>query len=766
MDTNKLIASELKLSEKQVSNVIDLLESGATIPFIARYRKEKTDSLDEEKIALIQTKHEYFVELKERKEAILKRIQAQNKLSDSLKKKIEETFDRVALEDLYEPYKIKKKTKAQAAREKGLEPLSELFLNQEEEDLEKLATPFISEEKAVKTAIEAIDGAMNILAEQIAENFEWKSYLREKEQKSSLLKSVVAEKDSEKKTKFEMYYDYSEKTSTIPSHRVLAIRRGEKDGILKTSIEMADEENINYLKEKFLKANFKTHARYVTMVEDSYYRLIRPSIENEIRNQLKKQADEEAFKVFSKNLRNILLSAPAGHKVIMGVDPGFRSGTKLAVIDKTGKFLEQSTIYPVMPQNQVEASKTILLAMIEKFNVEIIAIGNGTASREIDEFVGNSIKEMEKPPIKMVVNESGASVYSASAEARKEFPDLDVLIRGAISIARRVQDPLSEFVKIEPKSIGVGQYQHDVNQSELKKRLDLVVESCVNSVGVDLNTASESLLKHVSGISSSLAKAIVMYRDKHGHFKSRASMVKVPQFGPKSFEQAAGFLRVINSENPLDGTAVHPESYGIVTSICEKESIELPKLIGNKDVIQKIDFTQYTSPLIGLPTLMDIKGELEQPARDPRREFSYAQFNPKIKNMEDLVVGDWVEAAVTNVTDFGVFVDLGVHQDGMIHISELGAKYNKNLQEEFLPGKILKVRVLAVQMEPKRISLSLKQPGEAKKFSQGKKGKFQRKKRSHATLDQLKAKFDGKSKEKSNNVKLKISIKSIMKSGR
>ncbi len=769
MDYNGIIAKELSIQTQQVDQVVELLKGGATIPFIARYRKEKTGSLDEVKLQSISERVEYFDELDTRKSTVLKTIDGQKKLTPELKEKIEKVTEKVVLEDLYLPYKPKRQTKATVAKNAGLEPLADILQQQDKLLTDEVIAPYLSEEKEIKSNEDAIKGAKDILAERISENAEYKAYIRKREQDLALLVSVVTDAHKKKRSKYEMYYDYKEKQSVIPSHRILAIRRGEKEGILKTSLVFDDQYNIDFLKEKVIRGASVVKNEMSSMVEDAYKRLIRPSLESEMRLNLKKEADKAAIEVFSKNLKDVLLMSPAGNRIIMGVDPGFRSGTKLAIIDKTGKFVEQRTIYPLPPQKEEDASKTILLAMIERFEVEIIAIGNGTASREIDEFISSVIKELDPKPIKMIVSEAGASVYSASPIARQEFPELDVSLRGAISIARRVQDPLAELVKIDPKSIGVGQYQHDVNQRELKKKLELVVESCVNSVGVDVNTASEALLSYVSGINKSLSKAIVSNREKGGVYKSRASLVKVPHFGPKAFEQAAGFLRVLNAENPLDCTAVHPESYNIITEICENENIQLKEVIGKSEKIQLISFEKYASEEIGLPTLFDIKAELEKPGRDPRKKFAYANFNPDIKSISDLKENMWTEGVVTNVTDFGVFVDIGVHQDGLVHVSEFANRFISDIKNHITTGDIIKVRVIGVDVEQKRISLSMKKEGEMPKGTKnGKKGnRPQRpKKKKHATLNQLKNKFSDNKNKKQKPTKLAFSIKSIMKSGR
>ncbi|MFC1584706.1 Tex family protein [Fibrobacterota bacterium] len=773
VDYLEIIAGDLSIKKEQVANTYDLLKNGATIPFIARYRKEKTHSLDEEKLRIIQEKTEYFVELEERKISVIRRIEAQGKLTPELKADIEGARQKVLVEDLYQPYKFKKKSRAGAAREAGLEPLARIFEKQEAaEEPEALARPFCNSSKGIKIEADAIKGAMDILAEELSENAVIKERIRNSEKEKALLTGEVKEKFKDKPSKYEMYYHFSEKVKSLPSHRILGLRRAEKEGYIKTSITMDDEDNLKYIKGRAIKDSKIFQNILSDMVEDAYSRLLRPSIESEIRRELKIEADKEAARVFQKNLKDVLLAPPAGNRVVLGVDPGFKSGTKLAVIEGTGKFLEHHTIYPLAPQKEEEASRTILSAMIESFKIEIIAIGNGTASREIDEFITGVMQDLEHPPIKVVASEAGASIYSASPLARKEFPKLDVTIRGAISIARRVQDPLAELVKIEPKSIGVGQYQHDVNQTDLKKKLEQTVESCVNSVGIDINTASEPLLAYVSGINKTLAKSLINYRQQKGAFKSRSSMVKVPHFGPKAFEQAAGFLRVFNSDNPLDGTAVHPECYEVVTKICAGEKTELKDLIRNAESIRKIKLKDYVTDEVGLPTLKDIITEMEKPNRDPRKKFAYAKFNPDITKISDLVPETWVEGVVTNVTDFGIFVDIGVHQDGLVHISEVADRYVSDLNSYISTGDVVKTRVLSADPDQKRISLSMKDPSRDGKKPGRRDGKAEKRKSGqarkprHATIDQLKKKYSKKGKQTHSNVKLKFSIKSIMKSGR
>ncbi|MDB5051261.1 MAG: binding domain protein [Fibrobacteres bacterium] len=791
----ELIASETKLRAEQVRNTLALFDQGSTVPFITRYRKEVTGSLDENQLRLIEERYIYHKELADRKETILKSIETQGKLTPELKARIDATDSKTVLEDLYLPYKPKRRTRAMAAKEAGLEPLARILQAQEApvagQTPEQLAQAYVNAELNVADAAAALQGALDILAEELSEDAAIRGQIRETAMKTGLYTAKVRKEHEGKRTKFEMYYNFSEKVSALPSHRILAMRRGEKEEVLRTELVLEDDKIVGGLAAKAIKTGSPYKVELEKMVKDSYDRLIKPSIETEVRMALKERADGEAYVVFQKNLRDVLLAPPGGSKVVMGVDPGFRTGVKLAVIDGTGKLLEHRTIYPMPPQNQTDASTTILLAMIESFKVEIIAIGNGTASRETDEFIGEAFKQLEKAPIKVVVSEAGASVYSTSPLAGKEFPDLDATIRSAASIARRIQDPLAELVKIDPKSIGVGQYQHDVNQNELKRKLEQVVESCVNSVGVDVNSASEALLGYVAGINKSLAKNIVDHRNANGAFSGRSGLVKVSLFGPKAFEQAAGFLRVQGSDNVLDASAVHPERYDLVKRICEDTGTPLKELIGNKEVITKIDLNKYVSEDVGLPTLLDIAAELEKPSRDPRAEFVYARFDAKVQGLKDLTQGMWLEGIVTNVTNFGAFIDIGVHQDGLVHISEMADKFIDDAKKLVAAGQIVQVRVLDVDVGQKRISLSMKkestaqaggqreggpQKGQGGKAGQGPggqgrggqgQGQAQRApKKPHATVDQLKDKFAGDEKQKKNNVKLAFSLKALMRSGR
>ncbi len=769
------IAGEIKLRPEQVRNTLSLFDQGATVPFVVRYRKEATGSLDENQIRLLEERYAYFKELEERKQTMLKSIEAQGKLTPELKAKIENSLAKTEIEDWYLPFKPKRRTRAMAAREAGLEPLARRLEAQEpqgEKTAEQIAADFLNPEKNIADTAAALQGALDILAEELSENPEVRAALRAEALQRGVFTSKVRKESEGKRSKFEMYYNFSEKVKDLPSHRILAMRRGEKEEVLKTELQLQDDHCIAALNRRLKPGPFT--ADLEKMAADAYARLLKPAVETEVRMLLKERAEAEAFRVFQKNLSDVLLAPPAGPKIVMGVDPGFRSGVKLAVVDATGKLLEHRTIHPLPPQNQREASTTILLAMIESFKVEIMAIGNGTASREVDEFVSEALKQLESPPIKVVVSEAGASVYSVSPAASKEFPDLDATLRSAVSIARRIQDPLAELVKIEPKSIGVGQYQHDVSQNELKRKLEQTVESCVNRVGVDVNQASEALLGYVSGVNKSLAKSIVDYRNQNGAFRMRAALVKVPQFGPKAFEQAAGFLRLRVAENPLDASAVHPERYELVKTMCADAGVSVSEVIGNREALGKIDFKKYVGGEVGMPTLLDIAAELEKPARDPRAEFVYARFNAKLQDLKDLQPGMWLEGVVTNVTNFGAFVDIGVHQDGLVHVSELSEKFIADPKQAVAPGQLVQVRVLAVDADQKRISLSMKKeaalpPAEKKKRAGGRgqePAKPAKPRRPQATMDQLVKKFNDTGKQKSNNVKLQISIKELMRSGR
>ena len=698
-------------NKKSLENTINLLQSGATVPFISRYRKEQTNNLDEEQIRTIQDKLEYYTELEKRKETVIKTIQEQGKLTEELKKQIIDCKDKTILEDLYLPYKPKKRTRAAIAKEKGLEILADIIEEQKilTDSKETIIKPFINEEKGVKNYEEAINGAKDIIAERVSDNSNIRKWVRNNTFSNGILSVKVKKAFEKEKTKFEMYYDFEEALKKAPSHRILAIKRGSNEKVLGYSILIETEKIISYIRQNIITNKNATFAEELKeAIDDSYKRLIAPSIESELFNTKLEEAEDNAIITFGKNLHSLLLSAPAGTKVTLGIDPGFRTGCKVVVIDKTGKFIENTTIYPTPPQNEIAKSADIILKFIQKYNIELIAIGNGTASRETDQFVGNLIKDNKLNITKVMVNEAGASIYSASANAKKEFPDLDVTVRGAISIARRLQDPLSELVKIDPKSIGVGQYQHDVNQTKLKKRLESVVESCVNYVGVELNTASVELLSYVSGIGPTVAKNIVTYRDKNNTFTNRKELLKVSKLGPKVFEQCAGFLRIMHSKDPLDNSSVHPESYYVVEKIAKDLNVEVEKLISNTTLLNKINPNNYVDDKVGLPTINDIIEELKKPGRDPREEFKTAKFKENVMDFEDLQEDMMLEGTVTNVTDFGAFVDIGVHKEGLVHISQMADKYIKNPNDVVSPGQIVQVKVLSVDVQKQRISLSMK----------------------------------------------------------
>jgi uncharacterized protein len=776
----EIIASESRLPVEGVRNTLALFDLGSTVPFITRYRKEATGSLDENQIRLIEERYGYYKELEERRETVLKSIESQGKLTPELAEKIAKAMTRTALEDLYLPYKPKRRTRAMAAKEAGLEPLARLLEAQVavgDKTPEQMAAEYVNAEKNVPDAAAALRGALDILAEEFSENPETRALLREIALNEGVFTSTARKDHEGKRSKFEMYYAFKEKVKALPSHRILAMRRGEKETVLRTELWLDEEKVIPLLQDRVIRAGSPFRTDLEAMVRDSYDRLLKPAIETETRLFLRERAEAEAFKVFQKNLSEVLLAPPAGAKNVLGVDPGFRTGVKLAVVDATGKLLEHRVIQPLQAK-QADAATTILLGMIEGFKIDLVAIGNGTASREVDGFIGEAFKQLENPPIKVIVSEAGASVYSVSPLAGREFPDLDATIRSAVSIARRVQDPLAELVKIEPKSIGVGQYQHDVSQNELKVKLEQVVESCVNRVGVDVNQASEPLLAQVSGVNKALAKSIVDYRNEHGAFPSRAALVKVPHFGPKAFEQAAGFLRVRESENPLDASAVHPERYELVKKMCEEAGVPLAEMIGNAEAVRKIELGKYASADVGLPTLTDIVTELEKPARDPRSTFVYARFNAKVQDLKDLQEGMMLEGVVTNVTNFGAFVDIGVHQDGLVHVSELSDKFVADPGKVVAPGQVVQVRVLGVDMEQKRIALSMKKnvgrvegPGDGQRADgkggrQGNRPGAKQPAKPKATVEQLLAKFGGAAPQRQNNIKLAVSLKSLMRSGR
>ena len=713
MEIREVLAQEFSLKQEQVDAVLSLLEEGNTIPFIARYRKEVTGSLDDEILRKFYDRYTYLLNLEDRRKTILKSIEEQGKLTDELKTSIMEAKTLTELEDIYRPYKPKKKTRAIIAKEKGLEPLADYLLKQEETTpLMEYASTFIDEEKKVETVEDALQGARDIIAEIVADDADYRRYARFLFE--SFGKIVTKENVPDEKGIFDMYKDYQEAISKIASHRILAINRGENVKALKVTLEVPDEDIIRYIVRKVVKENSPFKEQLQMAIEDGYKRLIRPSLETEIRNALTEKAEEASLVVFKENLHQVLLVAPMKNKVVLGLDPGYAHGRKIAVIDGTGKVLDTTVVYPTPPRNQVDAAKNILSRLILKYKVDLIAIGNGTASRESELFVKNLIQELhpEHPISFVIVNEAGASIYSASKLAAKEFPDYDVNLRSAVSIARRLQDPLAELVKITPESIGVGQYQHDMNQKRLKEVLGGVVENCVNTVGVDLNSASPSLLEYVSGISSALATSIVSYREESGAFKKRADLLKVPKLGPKAYEQCAGFLRVRDG-NPLDNTGVHPESYEVATKLLQHlgykvEDIQKPEV---HDALENLhDIASLASQLgVGEPTLKDMIEEMKKPGRDPRDEAEGPVLRSDVMSIEDLKEGMILKGTVRNIMDFGVFVDIGVHQDGLVHISELASRFVKHPLEVVNVNDIVSVKVIGVDVKKGRISLSMKQ---------------------------------------------------------
>jgi protein Tex len=710
----EIIARELSISFNNVNNALELFAEGATIPFIARYRKEKTGSLDEIQLRDISDRFSYLTELEKRKETIIKSIQEQNKLTEELNAKIKLCLDKNLLEDLYLPYKPKRRTKAIMAKEKGLEPLAIWIktlnnIQSKTDSLAKEAQKYINEEKEVTTVEDALQGARDIIAEEIADQADLRAYLRSYLFNNGFFTSKIKKDFPEGTTKFEMYRDYKISIKQIAPHNILALLRGETEKILSLDIDYDESVVINYLNSTEIKSkNSEVREFYEIMLKDSFTRLIKPSLIREIRGDRKEWADLESIKTFEANLRQLLLSPPAGMKPTLAIDPGFRTGCKVAVLSNTGQFLEYQAIYPHTGDFKRKEAQEIIKSLIKKYQIQLIAIGNGTASRETDEFITEIIKNIEEKPIKVMVNESGASIYSASDLARSEFPDLDVTVRGAISIGRRLQDPLAELVKIDPKSIGVGQYQHDVDQKLLRKKLDETIESCVNYVGVDLNTASQELLTFVSGITPTIANNIVNYRNEKGAFKNRQQLLKIAKLGPKSFELAAGFLRIREGENPLDNTAVHPESYKVIETIATSLNVSLKEITKVGDRLKNINLKPFVTDKIGLPTLQDVIKELEKPGRDPRAEFKYATFKEGVTEIRDLNEGMILEGIITNVVNFGAFVDLGVHQDGLIHISQLADQFVKDPNDVVKVGQVIKVKILEVNEKLKRISLSLK----------------------------------------------------------
>jgi uncharacterized protein len=757
LDINKLLCQEFNIKAFQVENTVKLIDEGNTIPFIARYRKEQTGSLDDVVLRDLYERLMYLRNLEARKEEVVRLIEEQGKLTEELKSEILNADVLQRVEDLYRPFKQKKSTRASKAKEKGLEGLANIILAQDilQGNLEELATPYIDEEKGVKNSKEAFDGACDIIAEIISDNADYRKHIRELFAADGILVSEAV--DENEKTVYEMYYKYEESVKAIANHRILALNRGENEKKLKVKLNTPDERAINYLKSKEIKNEAAiTTDYYIAAILDSYKRLMSPSIEREVRNILTERAEEEAIKVFGKNTKNLLMVPPVKDVRILAIDPSFRTGCKLAILDETGKFLEQGVIYPNEPKNEVEKSQKIMTELIKKFDIDVITIGNGTASRETEQVVADMLSRIDKKITYTIVSEAGASVYSASRLAQEEYPDLDVTIRGAISIGRRLQDPLAELVKIDPKSIGVGQYQHDVNQPKLGQELDGVVEDCVNSVGVDLNTASPALLQYVSGVSKTIAKNLVKYREENGKFVNRKELLKVKQLGDKAFEQCAGFMRISDGDNPLDKTAVHPETYEIAENLLKKLGYTIEDVrTGNlKDINERImnvkvkedetklkmtsknnrlhglealsqlNFKQEKKPArenyqakvkvladelgIGVPTLTDIIEELKKPGRDPRDEMPKIIFRSDVVKFEDMEVGMKLTGTVRNVVDFGAFVDIGVKQDGLVHLSEMSDKYIKNPMEVVQVGDNVNVTIISIDKERQRIGLSMK----------------------------------------------------------
>lgn len=756
IDINKILCEEFNIKLSQVENTVNLIDEGNTIPFIARYRKEVTGSLDDVVLRDLYERLIYLRNLETRKDEVIRLIEEQGKLTDELKNEILNADVMQRVEDLYRPYKQKKSTRASKAKEKGLEPLANIILAQNiiSGDLEEIAVPYVDKEKGVNNTKEAYEGACDIIAEIISDNADYRKHIRELYIQDGILMTEAVDEDE--KTVYDMYYKFEEAVSKIANHRILAINRGEKEKKLKVKLKTPDDKIVNFLKSKEVtNENAITASYYLAAIEDSYKRLITPSIEREVRNILTERAEEEAIKVFGRNTKNLLMVPPVKDVRILALDPGYRTGCKIAVLDETGKYLDQGVIYPSEPRNEIEKSQKIMTELIKKYDIDVITIGNGTASRETEQVVSDMISKLDKKITYTIVSEAGASVYSASKLAQEEYPELDVTIRGAISIGRRLQDPLAELVKIDPKSIGVGQYQHDVNQTKLGQELDGVVESCVNSVGVDLNTASTALLQYVSGVSKTIAKNVVKYREENGKFTNRAELIKVKQLGDKAFEQCAGFLRISDGENPLDKTAVHPESYDIALRLLERLGYSVEDVKNNNlrdinerimsikvkedkkvqitssnnrlkglEALSQINFKEEKKPAkekiadrikvlaqelnIGVPTLTDIIEELKKPGRDPRDEMPKVIFRNDVMKFEDMEIGMKLQGTVRNVVDFGAFVDIGVKQDGLVHLSEMSDKYIKNPMEVVQVGDNVNVTIISIDKERQRIGLSMK----------------------------------------------------------
>lgn len=701
-----LISSALNIKASQIEKTIELLNSGATIPFISRYRKEVTGGLDEVQIAAIKEQNDKLNELVKRKDTILKSIEEQEKLTPELKSRIENCWTSSELEDIYLPYKPKRQTRAEIARKKGLEGLAKIIMAQQSVDVEAKALAFVKGE--VKDTKEALTGARDIIAEWINEDEYARNSIRNIFEREAIISAKVIKGKEEEGDKYRDYFDYSEKLSKASSHRILAIRRGESEGILRVNISPDEDSALERLDKRFLKGdnNNECTIQVADALEDAYKRLLKPSIETEFAALSKGKADEEAIRVFIENLRQLLLAAPLGQKRVLGIDPGYRTGCKLVCLDAEGNLLHNETIYPHPPQNETSKAGNKVVKLVSTYNIDAIAIGNGTASRETERFITNL--RYEKEVKVFVVSENGASIYSASKTAREEFPDYDVTVRGAVSIGRRLMDPLAELVKIDPKSIGVGQYQHDVDQTKLKNSLDLTVESCVNLVGVNVNTASKHLLTYVSGLGPVLAQNIVSYRAEHGAFGSRKELMKVARMGEKAFEQCAGFLRIANAKNPLDNSAVHPESYHVVEQMAKDLKCTVKELIENKELKKSLDLQKYVTASVGLPTLNDIIEELDKPGRDPRKGIKMFEFDPSIRTIDDLREGMILPGIVTNITNFGCFVDVGIKENGLVHISELADRFVSDPTEVVSLHQHVEVKVLSVDLARKRVQLSMK----------------------------------------------------------
>ena len=715
-DIPRVIAAGLSLKPQDVRNALELAAEGGTVPFIARYRKERTGEMNETQLRAVLDRFSYLTELHERKAAILRSIDEQGKLTEELKNRIEASLQKSELEDLYLPYKPKKRTRATVAREKGLEPLARLIAAHNAPDappidLQSEAAAYVVAGHDVSTAADALQGASDILAEEVSENADYRRHLREYLLDNGYFVSRIKEEYAPGTTKFEMYRAFKAKVKDIAPHSILALRRGENEGVLTFTIVFEEQAVASYLQSAGIRSRQRELVEfYRAMLADAFDRLMKTALIGEIRLEKKISADRESTQTFETNLRNLLLASPAGMKPTLGIDPGFRTGCKVAALDRTGKFLEHGTIFPHKSEAERAGAASTLKRLIERHRIELIAIGNGTAGRDTDEFVAQVISTLDKKPVKVMVSETGASVYSAGQAAIEEFPDLDVTVRGAISIARRLQDPLAELVKIDPKSIGVGQYQHDVDQKLLRRKLEETVESCVNYVGVDLNLASRELLGFVSGMSPAVARNVVAHRNEKGAFRTRQELLNVARFGPKTFEQSAGFLRIRDGANPLDNTAVHPESYRIVERIAADLGVPLQQITRSTDKLKTVDLRRYVTAEAGEPTLRDIIAELEKPGRDPREEFRYAEFKEGVREIKDLFPGMILEGVVTNVANFGAFVDVGVHQDGLVHVSQLADKFVTDPKQVVKVGQIVKVRVLEVNEPLKRISLSMRAP--------------------------------------------------------